>query len=235
MKLLLISNSTNPGEEFLTYPLAEIKKFLHVKSAVFIPFAAVKPTFDEFTEIVAKRFKSLNIEVKGVHTFNDKIAALENAEAIVVGGGNTFHLVSKLEEFGLMDVIRKKAQAGTPYVGWSAGSNLACPTIRTTNDMPIVEPKSFNVLNLIPHQINPHYTDYVDKNHGGETRDDRINEFTHANKDMYVLGLREACMIKIVDNEIELIGDKSLKLFKYNNESKELSAEEFKDFWNKTK
>ena len=233
MRLLLISNSTNPGEEFLTYPLPEIKKFLDVKTALFIPFAAVKFSYDEYTEIVAGRFKGLGIELKGVHQFDDKVAAVENAEAIIVGGGNTFHLVADCENYGLLDPIRKKVQSGTPYVGWSAGSNMACPTIRTTNDMPIVEPKSFNVLNLIPFQINPHYTDYVDKNHGGETRDDRITEFTYANKDMYVLGLREGCMIKLIENEVELIGNKPLKAFKYDTEPEELDEAKFKAFWQK--
>lgn len=225
MKALLISNSTNPGEAYLDYPKLNIKNFLGDKpvNAVFIPYAAITFSYDEYEEKVNNRFKEIGHKVTGIHRFEDYKKAIENAEAIIVGGGNTWKLVRMLHDNDLIDIIRKKVSEGTPYIGWSAGSNVACPTLRTTNDMPIIDPKGFDTIGLVPFQINPHYLDSHPANHGGETREDRINEFITENKDVYVVGLREATMLLIENNNLSLIGDKTARIFKYGESPKELS------------
>ena len=158
MRLLLISNSTNPGEAYLGYPKNNIKEFLTevTGKVIFIPYAAVTFSYDEYEAKVSKRFNEMGIEIISIHHFEDRKAAVENASAIVVGGGNTWQLLKLLKDNDLVGIIRKKVLSGIPYVGWSAGSNVACPTIRTTNDMPVAEPGSFAAFNLIPFQINPH-------------------------------------------------------------------------------
>ncbi|MFA7492637.1 MAG: dipeptidase PepE [Proteiniphilum sp.] len=228
MRLLLISNSTNPGEGYLEYPKNQIKEFLGDKAtnAIFIPYAAVTFSFDEYEERVNSRFSEIGHHVTGIHRFINPVEAIENADAIVVGGGNTWQLVKMLQEKGLMKVIRKKVKKGTPYIGWSAGSNIACPTLRTTNDMPIVEPLKFKTLKLVPFQINPHYLDDHPANHGGETREVRISEFIEVNRDLYVVGLRESTMLLIEDDEMELIGPRKARIFKYGQEPIELSNED---------
>ncbi|MDY9919920.1 dipeptidase E [Porphyromonadaceae bacterium NLAE-zl-C104] len=228
MRLLLISNSTNPGEGYLEYPKDRIKEFLGDKAnnAIFIPYAAVTFSFDEYEEKVNARFAEIGHHVTGIHRFINPVEAIENADAIVVGGGNTWQLVKMLQEKGLMKVIRKKVRKGTPYIGWSAGSNIACPTLRTTNDMPIVEPLKFKTLKLVPFQINPHYLDDHPANHGGETREVRIKEFIEINRDIYVVGLRESTMLLVEDDEMELIGPRKARIFKYGQEPMELSNED---------
>lgn len=226
MRLLLISNSASPGEKYLEKPAKDIGVFLGdtKKEVVFIPFAGVTFSFDSYEDKVNKTLAHEGVCVKGVHSFDDPIKAVENAGAIMVGGGNTFQLAKMMQEQGLIEAIRKKVLEGTPYVGWSAGSNVACPTICTTNDMPIVEPQSFKVLNLIPFQINPHYLDTHPSDHGGETREVRILEYIEANHDMYVAGLREGCRFLIEDGKIKLIGEKTLRVFKYSEEITEYSS-----------
>jgi dipeptidase E len=131
-----------------------------------------------------------------------------------------------MHEYGLMEPIRKKIQSGTPYIGWSAGSNVACPTLRTTNDMPIVDPLGFETLDLIPFQINPHYLDVHPEGFGGETREMRINEFIEINPDIYVLGLREASLLRLEEKSLKLIGSRTARLFKKGEVAKELNAED---------
>jgi dipeptidase E len=225
MRLLLLSNSTNPGEEYLSWPQEEIKKFLGETpvTALFIPYAAVTFSFDEYETKVEARFSKLGHHVVSIHHAADPVRAVEQAQAIVVGGGNTWQLVRMMHDNGIMGIIRKKVEAGTPYIGWSAGSNVACPTLRTTNDMPIVDPHGFDTLNLIPFQINPHYLDVHPEGFGGETREMRINEFIEANPDIYVLGLREASLLKLEENQLELIGSKTARLFKKGKQAVELA------------
>jgi dipeptidase E len=219
MRLLLISNSTNAGEQYLEYPKHEIRNFLgDIKSVLFIPYAAVTFSYDEYEAKVANRLAEVGVEVKSIHKFDNFVEAVEKAEAIVVGGGNTFRLLQCVQNNGLVDAIRRKVLCGTPYIGWSAGSNMACPTIRTTNDMPVVEPESFNALNLVPFQINPHYLDAHPDGHAGETREQRIEEFIELNQDMTVLGLREGCMINLEGSEYKLIGPRPIRVFKYGQE-----------------
>lgn len=225
MKLLLISNSTNPGEGYLEYPKQHIKEFLGEKSvnAIFIPYAAVTFSFKEYEEKVNARFAEIGHQVTSIHRFINPIDAIENADAIVVGGGNTWQLVKMLQDKGLMKAIRKRVKKGTPYIGWSAGSNIACPTLKTTNDMPITEPPSFDTLNLVPFQINPHYLDDTNDTHGGETRETRITEFVHANKEVYVVGLREGCMLQLENNKMKMIGSRTARIFHYGKDTVELS------------
>lgn len=242
MNLLLISNSTNYGEPYLAWPMTQLESFCeknNLKSdskIVFVPFAGVfigcnpyPQSYDAYTARVKKVFEEkLGLgNFVSVHEVEDKIQLVNEADCIVVGGGNTFHLVAELHRFGLMDAIAKVAKAGTPYIGWSAGSNIACPTLCTTNDMPIVQPASFNTLNLVPFQINPHYLDphpEIDKmmKHGGETRQDRINEYLAVHQDMKVVGLREASALWVNDDKVMLKGGKRMMVFKYGAELLEL-------------
>ncbi len=227
MKLLLFSNSTNAGEEYLTYPLPYIKDFLksiNGKNLVFIPYAAVTFSFDQYETNVNNRLKTIGYNVNSIHHYNHPEEQIQKADVIIVGGGNTFHLLTHLYKNNLLPDIREKVLAGTPYIGWSAGSNVACPTIGTTNDMPIVQPPSLEALNLIPFQINPHYIDANPSGHAGETREQRIWEFLAANKNKTVLGLREGTLLHIEDKKIWLKGNKPARLFKYNESPKEIEA-----------
>jgi dipeptidase E len=228
MRLLLISNSTMPGQPYLDYPKMEIKKFLGEKpvECVFIPYAAVTFSYDIYEEKVNERFSEIGHSVKSIHHFADPIKAIEKAEAIVVGGGNTWQLVRMMHEKELFPAIRQKVLKGTPFIGWSAGSNVACPTLRTTNDMPIVDPLGFDTLNLVPFQINPHYLDSNPEGHAGETREQRIEEFIEVNPEVYVLGLREGSMLKVENKRMTLMGEKTARIFKRGKEAKELSKKD---------
>jgi len=226
MKLLLISNSTNPGEPYLSYPQKEIQRFLGEKKAhaLFIPFAAVTFSLDEYESKVVERFAEIGHYITSIHHFPDPVKAVQQAEIIVVGGGNTWQLVQMLHHHHLMEAIRLKVLEGTPYIGWSAGSNVACPTLRTTNDMPIVDPNGFECMNLVPFQINPHYLDVNPPGHGGETREQRILEFLEINPDVFVVGLREGTMLKFEDGLLQLIGAQSARIFRKGFAPQELNA-----------
>ncbi len=224
MKLLLISNSTNAGEAYLKYPIEKIGKFLSgVNEVLFIPFAAVTFSFDQYEAKVQERFDEIGIKVRSIHTCKDPLAAVEQAEAICVGGGNTFALTKAMQELGLVEAIAQRVRQGAKYVGWSAGSNVTCPTLCTTNDMPIVEPLSFRLMGLIPFQINPHYLDANPEGHAGETREQRILEYIEANKETYVVGLRESCMLEYHDGTLSLIGPKPMRIFKFGNQPYEVN------------
>lgn len=226
MRLLLISNSTMPGEAYLDYPKREIKKFLGDKplTALFIPYAAVTFSFDLYEQKVTERFSELGYKVKSIHRLSDPVQAVKDAEVIVVGGGNTWQLVRMIRDNGLMQVIREKVLTGTPYIGWSAGSNVACPTLRTTNDMPIIDPRGFDTTGLVPFQINPHYLDANPEGHGGETREQRIEEFLEINPELYVVGLREGTMLRVENQEMSLIGTRTARIFRKGNSPVELSS-----------
>ena len=216
MRLLLISNSTMPGEPYLSYPMPEIDKFLGNQplKTIFIPFAAVTFSFDTYETKVKERFEALNHTLTSIHHAKDYAKAVIEAEAIVVGGGNTWQLVRMMNDSGLFPVIRERVMAGIPFIGWSAGANVACPTLRTTNDMPIIDPKGFDCLNLVPFQINPHYLDKNPEGHGGETREQRIEEFLEINPETYVVGLREGTMLRIEGGDLRLIGERTVRIFK---------------------
>ncbi len=228
MHLLLISNSTNAGEEYLGWPRPYISAFAEkhrISRLLFVPYAGVNLTpegihrsFDLYEERVAAVFQSLGIGVYSIHKAKDPVAAVQQAPAIAVGGGNTFHLVKMMHETSIMAAIRDAVRQGVPYMGWSAGSNVACPSMKTTNDMPISEPPSFDCMGLIPFQINPHYLDANPAGHGGETREQRINEFLTMNRNIYVAGLREACLLEVEGDQLELKGNRPLRVFKYGKE-----------------
>ncbi len=224
MELLLISNSTNAGEAYLKYPIKKIGEFLGSTSEViFIPYAAVTFSFDQYEAKVQERFDEIGIKVRSIHHFENPAQAIAQAEAICVGGGNTFALTKAMQELGLVEAIAARVKQGAKYVGWSAGSNVTCPTLCTTNDMPIVEPLSFKLMGLIPFQINPHYLDANPEGHAGETREQRILEYIAANPETYVVGLREGCMLEYCDGELEFIGSRPMRIFKFGEEAREVS------------
>lgn len=215
-KLLLISNSTNRGENYLgwcTNMIADFCKGHDVKRVLFIPFAGVSlspdgltASYDTYEAKVKAVFASFGVDLRSIHHEQNPIQSVVEAQCICVGGGNTFHLVRELHRQGLMTAIRECAMAGIPYIGWSAGSNVAGPTLCTTNDMPIVDPQSFECMHLVPFQINPHYTDFFDPKHGGETRDDRLKEYIMVNPTSYVAGIREATALHLENGQLKLIG-----------------------------
>ncbi|HET9533422.1 MAG TPA: dipeptidase PepE [Blastocatellia bacterium] len=231
-RLLLLSNSKNYGQGYLEHAEGHIKDFLgpNIRKVLFIPYAGVRATFDDYGSMVRERFLQMGYEMDSVHQAGDAKVAVMNAEAIAVGGGNTFHLLNGLYMSGLLDIIRARVNEGVPYIGWSAGSNVACPTIRTTNDMPIVEPQSFNAFGLVPFQINPHYLDAHPEGHQGETREERIAEFTEVNPDIAVVGLREGSILRIEGNEIKLLGPRTARVFRKGREPKEYGAQDSLDF-----
>lgn len=222
----MISNSTMPGEEFLRYPMAEITDFLGKKplNILFFPFAAVTFSFDEYEKKVGERFGETIHSLRSIHRVKDPAKAVREADALVTGGGNTWQLVKMMNETGLFPVVREQVLRGIPYIGWSAGANIACPTLRTTNDMPIVDPGGFGCLDLVPFQINPHYLDKNPEGHGGETREQRITEFIEINPGIRVLGLREGSMLRVEDGDIRLIGQKTIRIFRKGSIPVELSA-----------
>ncbi len=231
-KLLLLSNSTNAGEEWLEYAEEPIKTFLgpSIKTVLFIPYAGVTISFDEYADRAGDKFQSLGYKLESIHRMEKPKDAVNNAEAIVVGGGNTFHLVQHLQSAGIIPLIRQRVTNGLPYIGWSAGSNVACPTMMTTNDMPIVQLKNFDTFNLVPFQINPHYLDANPEGHRGETREQRILEFIKVNREVFVLGLREGTLLRLQNNHLELVGNKTVRIFKYDMEPYEIDTNFSLDF-----
>lgn len=215
MELLLLSNSTLPGEPFFTWPRPFVTAFLQGRTQVaFVPFAAMESQQDEYTERVREVFAPIGVELIGLHREQDPIAALDRVNAVMVGGGNTFLLLRALYRTQLMRAIAEKVRHGMPYLGWSAGSNVACPTVMTTNDMPIVEPPSLKAMHLVPFQINPHYTEATIAGHGGEGRDQRISEFLATNPNMPVVGLREGSLLHVKGGQVTLHGS-DMRLFRH--------------------
>ncbi len=227
MNLLLISNSTMAGEPYLDYPKQNIADFLGKEpvKALFIPYAGVTMSFDDYEAKVKSKFNEVGHDIVSVHRCADAVKAVEEAEAIVVGGGNTWQLLHHVRANNLITAIQNKVRSGTKYIGWSAGSNLSCPSIKTTNDMPIIDPKGFDALNLIPFQINPHYLDKNPEGHGGETREDRIMEFLEVNKSTMVVGLREGCMFEIKGDNYGYIGKLPLRVFKHGTAPYEMQPD----------
>lgn len=224
MKLLLFSNSTNFSENYLEFPRPYIREFLGKEpiKGIFIPYAGVTVAHDDYFLKVKTVFQELGYLLDSVHLEKDPVAAVQKSQLIVVGGGNTFQLLHQIQQNKLIDVIRSKVLGGTPYIGWSAGSNLACPTICTTNDMPVVQPESFKALDLIGIQINPHFTNLTIPNHGGETREARILEYLQLNPHKKVLGLPEGTLLKQVENRTQFLGRQSAFLFTFNSKPVEI-------------
>lgn len=220
----MISNSTNAGEPYLEYPMPYISDFLSTKNLLcaFIPYAGVTISFDDYTKKVRERFKEIGHSIVSVHEEPSPAELIKKADVVVVGGGNTWQLLKIVQEQGLIELVRKEIYSGKPYIGWSAGSNLCSPTIRTTNDMPVIEPGNFNAFNLVPFQINPHYLDANPDGHAGETREARIEEFIEINRNIYVIGLREGTMLKAEGDKLELIGPRPARLFHFGKTPAEL-------------
>lgn len=224
MNLLLASTSALYGGKYLEYLTSEIKHLFHgINEIIFIPFARPDGiTHEEYTEIARGYFTTLGISVKGLHEFKDPKEALKNAKGFFTGGGNTFLLVKTLHELGLMNVLAEEIQSGKPYLGTSAGSNIAGINMKTTNDMPIVYPPSFDCMALVPFNINPHYLDPNPQlKHNGETRESRIKEFLTQNP-IKVVGLREGNWIRRVGEEITTEGSELTRIFEARKEPYEV-------------
>jgi dipeptidase E len=224
--LIIASTSTLHGGGYLDYILPELKMhFGNCKTVLFIPFARPSGISHEaYTKKVADAFSKISIQVKGIHEFENPITAIENAEGIFTGGGNTFLLVFQLYKNKLMTVLADVVKKGTPYLGTSAGSNITGLTMQTTNDMPIIYPPSFQTLGLIPFNLNPHYLDPdLQSKHMGETRETRIKEF-HAFNTVPVLGLREGSWLDVKGEKITLKGNLPARLFRQNQIPEELES-----------
>jgi len=223
-RLLLLSNSTNPGDSYLNHAKKWISSFTSgsVKTIAFIPWAGVTISYKDYCYKVRTALEPLGFRIVSVHEVPGPAALIMDSDAIAVGGGNTFKLLAMLQEKKLLELIRKEVVAGKPYLGWSAGSNVATPTIMTTNDMPIIQPTSFNALNLVPFQINPHYLDSHPDSHMGETREQRLLEFCAENPDVYIAGLREGSALHIEDRKIDLLGPKPVRIFGKDTPAREI-------------
>jgi len=216
--LIIASTSTLHGSGYLEYILEDLTTFFkNTDTILFIPYA--RPggiSHNEYTQKVTEAFSKINKTVKGIHEFENPVDAIKNAKAIFVGGGNTFVLTYQLYINNLIEVLRTTIKNGTPYLGTSAGSNICGLTIKTTNDMPIVYPPSFNALAVLPFNINPHYLDPdTNSNHMGETRETRIKEF-HGFNTPPVIGLREGSWLQVNGNSITLKGQLSARIFEHN-------------------
>jgi len=223
-KLLIASTSTVHGKGYLEYILPELSTFFKgVNEILFIPFARPSGiSHDDYTEIAKKAFEKVNITVRGLHEFNNKIDALNSCKGIFIGGGNTFLLVKQLYAYKLISTLKNVVENGVPYFGTSAGSNIAGVTMENTNDMPIIYPPSFKTLSFINFNLNPHYLDPdPSSKHMGETRETRINEF-HKVKEIPVLGLREGSWLDVKGSKIVLKGDLNARLFQVDKKPIEL-------------
>jgi dipeptidase E len=225
-KLIIASTSTIHGSGYLEYLLPTLAVFFaDVKNLLFIPYA--RPggiSYIEYTKSAQKAFAKIQIDVKGIHEFKNAREAIQNAEAIFIGGGNTFELVNQLYKNDVISTLQMVLERGTPYLGTSAGSNICGVTMKNTNDMPIVYPPSFTTLGMIPFNINAHYLDPIkDSKHMGETRETRIKEF-HVFNETAVLGLREGSWLEVLGETISLKGTETARLFQKNEIAKELEV-----------
>ena len=223
MRLLLLSSSAIHGSGYLDWAEADIREFLGRSTRVlFVPYALAD--WDAYSETARQRFERMGYELYAIHQEDDPARAVGRADVIFIGGGNTFRLLRALYDELILELIGERVREGMPYIGASAGTNMACPTIKTTNDMPIVQPPSFNALGLLPFQINPHYLD-PDPNstHKGETREERLRQYLEEN-DTPVLGLREGSLLWVEKRSALLRGSKTARLFKRGAEPVELQS-----------
>ncbi|GAB1309437.1 dipeptidase PepE [Urechidicola sp. KH5] len=225
-RVIIASTSTLHQQSYLEYLLPKLEQlFKGVNELIFVPYA--RPggiSYDDYTKVITTAFKSIKIDVKGIHEFDNRREAIKNAQAIFVGGGNSFELVNQLYRTGLLEEIKNVVESGIPYLGTSAGSNITGLSIKTTNDMPIVYPPSFDTMGLINFNINPHYLDSdPTSTHMGETREIRIKEF-HKYNDEPVLGLREGSWLELFDEELFLRGNLTARLFEKDKEPRELKT-----------
>jgi dipeptidase E len=226
LRLLLLSNSRNPGGGWLDHAEAELRDFLGKCGAtpqsplLFFPFAAVSMSFAAYSVMARKRFAKMGYRLVGAERASPSSAG--RFGAFVAGGGNTFRLLHEMQRRDWLRKVESAVRGGTPYIGWSAGANLACPTIRTTNDMPIIEPASLEAMGLLPFQLNPHYTERSLSRHGGETRDQRIAEFLALNPKLRVLGLREGSLLRVEGRRMEIRLGPGARLFRRGAKPRDL-------------
>jgi dipeptidase E len=213
MRLLLLSNSTEHGQGYLDHAMPAVLKILGpVPRLLFVPFALRDR--EAYTAKVRTRFAREGIEVRALKPEGSESAVVDAAEAVFVGGGNTFRLLDTLQSTGLLEALRRRVRGGAPYLGASAGTNIAAPTIKTTNDMPIVQPSSFEALGLVAFQINPHYLDPdPSSRHMGETRAERIGEFLEESESV-VVGLREGAWLRVEEGKTTLEGLRGARIFR---------------------
>lgn len=212
LNILMLSSSRCGTGDFLQHAQSMISTHLgDVKELLFIPYAGVTIDWDSYTTMVQSALP--HYQVTGIHQLDDPIQAIKEAKAIVVGGGNTFNLLNELYQQNVLQEIQQKVKNGTPYIGWSAGANICGNSIRTTNDMPIIQPPSFRALNFVPFQLNPHYTDFQPSGHNGETRAQRIQEFCTLNPTMPVIGIREGTALIRHADKLHLSGELSGVVF----------------------
>ncbi|MFD4946303.1 dipeptidase PepE [Streptomyces sp. NPDC058239] len=223
MNLLLLSNSTQYGCGYLEHALDTVTAFLPSGARLaFVPYALADYT--AYTARVRDALAPSGTVVRGVHENADPVAELAASDAVFIGGGNSFRLLSALYRTGLRDAVIEAVQGGMPYMGASAGTNMAAPTLRTTNDMPIVQPPSFETLGLVPFQINPHYLDPdPESTHKGETREERLTEFLEEN-DVPVLGLREGSWLRVNGRQARVQGARPARLFTRGAQPQELAV-----------
>lgn len=222
MDLLLLSNSHAPGLPVFEHVAAELTEFVAGERVLFVPYALAD--HDAYTASVAGALARHGVEATGIHAADDPVAAVRDAGVVFVGGGNSFRLLRTLQRLGLVEAIRSAVSAGTRYIGSSAGTNMACPTLRTTNDMPIVQPESFEAIGLVPFQINPHYVDpEPGSTHMGETREQRLLQFLEDN-DVPVLGLREGSWVRVSNARATLGGSRQARLFEPGRAPRELDT-----------
>ena len=222
---LLISASSYQDTGYLRHCKNWVKDFLGEsgkEEILFIPYAGVRRTNDEYEQKVIDRLKNKNI--KSIHHYEDKISAIKNANSIAVGGGNTFMLLYTLYKLNLIEPIKEAVANGTKYFGWSAGANIAGKTMMTTNDMPIIMPKSFDSLNIFPYQINPHFISGKLAGHNGESREERLEEFLIANPKETIYALPEGTALLVSDNEAQVIGHSEILKFEYQKEIEKIEV-----------
>ncbi len=222
---LLISASSYQDTGYLRHCKNWVKDFLGEsgkEEILFIPYAGVRRSNDEYEQKVIDRLKNKNI--KSIHHYEDKISAIKNANSIAVGGGNTFMLLYTLYKLNLIEPIKEAVANGTKYFGWSAGANIAGKTMMTTNDMPIIMPKSFDSLNIFPYQINPHFISGKLAGHNGESREERLEEFLIANPKDTIYALPEGTALLIAGSEAEVIGHSEILKFEYQKEIEKIEV-----------
>ena len=222
---LLISASSYQDTGYLRHCKNWVKDFLGEngkEEILFIPYAGVRRSNDEYEQKVIDRLKNKNI--KSIHHYEDKISAIKNASSIAVGGGNTFMLLYTLYKLNLIEPIKEAVANGTKYFGWSAGANIAGKTMMTTNDMPIIMPKSFDSLNIFPYQINPHFISGKLAGHNGESREERLEEFLIANPKETIYALPEGTALLVEGNEVEVIGHSEILKFEYQKEIEKIEV-----------
>lgn len=220
-RALLMSSSRKDNLGYLEHADTQLRTILEGTSrkVLFIPYAAVSFSYDAYEDLASPAFLAADAELTSVHRFDDPVAAVNDADVVAVGGGNSFALLSRLYEAGLVDAIRDRVGGGhASYIGWSAGTNVATPTIRTTNDMPIVEPPTLASIGLVPFQINPHFIPGKPQGHNGESREERLLEFTEINPTEEVLGLYEGGALLVDGTHGEVLGERDALVFSHGVE-----------------